>query len=356
MQPTYESRMRNHDLQYHSTGTSDYQNRQPSTKMNLVLILLITKANGEAQARQELNILKIANVWLQRKQSGFLDSLLLIGEEFQTEGELKDFLSPYGLVGVDLAVLPESYYEVRGELVESVIYSWLDINHPAAIAILGWQQYCSQVVYPADGWWWTGGEAKDDELSEIGEKISKLVPVDFKKQASTWLALLLQDKDKSLIKSDMEGYEACMLAIGLSRWLTGFDAISGNSSYNFSYEEAVRLFPLNLARVAFEAGRTCDSSMADVFDAEDTLDTELDIACLRHCLTTRNAKLASSLKSAFGGETALLWASYSSIWPQTQRPMQAAVNKLVSLDYIDIGDFEPMWFFASEGWCDFADE
>lgn len=324
--------------------------------MNLVLVLLISKANGGAQTTQELNILKIANAWLQRKQGGFLDSLLLIGEEFQTEDEFKAFLSPYGLVDIDLAVIPESYYEVRGERVESVVNPWLEEKHPAAIGFLGWQQYCAQVKYPADGWWWTGGEAKDEELSSIYEKISELVPADFKKQASTWLALLLQDRDKWLFENDMEDYEVYMLALGLSRWLTGFDAISGNNFYDFSYEEAVRLFPLNLARLAFEAGRTRDSSMTDVFDADETLDAELGAACLRHCLTSRNAKLAASLTAAFDGETALLWGVYSSIWPNTQKPMQAAANDLVSLEYIDIGDFDPMWRFVSDGWCDFADE
>lgn len=324
--------------------------------MNLVLILLISNANGEAQASQELNILKIANVWLQRKQAGVLDALLLIGEEFQTEAELKVFLSPYGLGDADLAVISESEYEERGELIEAIVTPWLEEKHPAAIGFIDFQQYCTEAKYPADGWWWTGVESKQDELSSIYEKISELVPTDFKKQASTWLELLLEDRAKWLFESDGDDYEVCMLAIGLSRWLTGFDAISGNNSYDFSYDEAVKLFTLNLARLAFEAGQSSNSSIAEVFYVAETLDAELDAACLRHCLTSRNTELATSLRAAFGGDNALLWGAYSSIWPKTEIPMQAAVNKLVSLENIDIGDLDPIWRFVSEGWCDFADE
>lgn len=301
--------------------------------MNLVLVLLVTKVNGEPPASQMLNVLKVANVWLQRKQEGWVDSLLLIGEEFQTEDEFKSFLCPYGLRDVNLAVIPESYYEVRGERVEAIVNPWLEDKHPAAIGFLEFQKYCTVVKYPNEGWWWTGVEARDEELSSIFEKISELVPNDFKKQASTWLALLLEERGKWLFESDMDDYEVCMLALGLSRWLTGFDAISGNNSYDFSYQDAVRLFPVNLVRLAFESGRTVGPTVTDLFDAEDTLDTDLAAACLRHCLEFRNSKLVGSLKSVFGGETALLWGAYSSIWSNTQTPMQKAANNLVSLEY-----------------------
>ncbi len=127
--------------------------------MNLALVFLISKVQGEARDVLELDLLKRANGWLRRKQAGVHDSLLLVGENFQSEEEFKDFVIPYGLSDADLAVIPESYDEVRGELVEAIVEPWLYENHPAAIGFVEWPKYCDSGTYPINGWWWSGVEA-----------------------------------------------------------------------------------------------------------------------------------------------------------------------------------------------------
>ena len=323
--------------------------------MNLALVFLVSKAQGDSLEALELDLLKRANGWLRRKQAGVHDSLLVVGDNFQSEEEFKDFLSPYGLVDADLAVIPASHDENRGELVEAVVEPWLYKKHPTAVSFIEWSKYCDSGIYPKDGWWWAGVEAHDQELSSMYERMVDYVPYDFKKQAFTWLALLLEEKVKWLFESDAEDFEVCMLAISLSRWLTGFDAAAGNNSYDFNYHDAVSKFSVNRLRLGFEAGRNLSSDLLDEIQNDGIADDELDAVFLRHCLVVRNdsGETPSSLKRAFGSETALLWGAYSSIWPNLKKPMNAAIDELMSAGWVmEIGDLMKINQFVCDGWGD----
>ncbi len=68
--------------------------------MNLALVFLVSKAQGDFLEAPELDLLKRANGWLRRKQAGVHDSLLLVGDNFQSEEEFKDFLRMVGQAAV----------------------------------------------------------------------------------------------------------------------------------------------------------------------------------------------------------------------------------------------------------------
>ncbi len=323
--------------------------------MNLVFVFLISKVQSESIHIEEPDLQERAIGWRRRKQAGFQDSLLLVGEEFQSEGEFKAFLEPYGLADADLAVIQDAYDEVRGELMESVVEPWLSEKHPGAVGFIEWSKYCEPDSYPLDGWWWTGVEAYAEELSSVYGRMAKFVPYDFKTQVSTWLAFVLEDRVKWLFENDAEDFEVCMLAISLSRWLTGFDAITGNNFYDFSYHDAAAEFLINPFRLGLEAGQASSNDLLEELLSEETSDDELPAILLRHCLSVRNhgAEIPSSLKRAFGSDTALLWGAYSSIWPNLRKSMAEAANDLISLGQIlDVGDLMKIYQFVCDGWGD----
>lgn len=323
--------------------------------MKLVLVFLISKFHGDALDDLEPDLLNRANAWLRRKQAGVHDSLLLVGENFQSEDEFRAFLIPYGLADADLAVIPESYDEVRGELVEAVVEPWLYENHPAAVSFVEWSKYCDSGTYPINRWWWAGVEAHDQELSSIYERMAEYVPYEFKKQTSTWLAIVLEEREKWLFESDAEDFEVCMLAISLSRWLAGFDAAAGNNFYHFNYHDVVNQFPISRLRLGLEAGRSSSVEFFEELQNEDASDDKLDAIFLRHCLVVRNreGEIPVSLRMAFGSETALLWGAYSSIWPNLQKPMDTAMNDLMCPGQkADVGDLMNIHQFVCDGWGD----
>ena len=323
--------------------------------MNLVFVILIQAFKNQNPIPGELELQTIATGWLRRKRAGFQDSLLLIGEEFPSEDAFKAFLKPYGLADADLAVIQDSYDEVRGERMEAVVEPWLSGKHPAAVSFIEWSKYCDPDTYPPEGWWWVGVEAYEEELSSIYDRMAEFVPYAYKKQVSTWLAFILEEKVKWLFSSDAENFEVCMLAISLSRWLKGFDAVTGNNSYQFDYHEAAQRFPINHLRLGFEAGQTSSDELVDELLEAGTSDEEIPAILLRHCLSARNhdGEIPSSLKRAFGSETALLWGAYSSIWPNLQQPMTRAMNDLMSPGHVlDIGGLMEIHQFVCDGWGD----
>ena len=324
--------------------------------MKLIFVFFVCKFRGEDLNLSELDLQTRAIGWLRRRQAGFQDSLLLIGEEFSSEDEFKAFMKPYGFADADLAVIQDTCDEESWrELVQAVVEAWLYEKHPTAVSFIEWSKYCDSDTYPQDGWWWAGVEAYEEEISSVYSRMVEFVPGDFKKKVSTWLAFVLEDRVKLLFENDAEDFEVCMLAISLSRWLTGFNAVAGNNSYDFDYQGAVRQFPINHLRLGFEAGQTSSENLVEELLNEETSNDEVPAILLRHCLSVRNSdgEIPLLLKRAFGSETALLWGAYSSIWPDFRKPMAEAVNDLMSPGHVlDMGDLMKFHQFACDGWGD----
>lgn len=324
--------------------------------MNFVLVRMIHRPVGEFLPDVDSELFKIAAAWRQRKEAGHLDALLIIGAGFESAQQLQVFLTPYGLNGAELAAFLDTYPEASGEQVENILNVWMYDKHGSAIPILERMPKLCETAYPPDGWWWIGIESALEELSSIYSRMEKLLPTDFKRSASTWLELLLDANGIWLFESDRQDHEVCLFALTLTRWLCGFDAITGNNSYRFSASSALDAVPINSARLVYEAATKCEAMIVYEFSDENTENRYLPVACLHACLVERTQALAASFRHLFGGDTALLWSLYASIWPNYQRPASRTVEDFVSLDYLPIVDFAPLWQFVTEGWVDLDDE
>lgn len=65
--------------------------------MQLVMAAVVLPLQGESEKFQDLELLKLANCWLQRKADGHQDSLLLVGVNFAQVEDLQKRLAPLGL-------------------------------------------------------------------------------------------------------------------------------------------------------------------------------------------------------------------------------------------------------------------
>jgi hypothetical protein len=337
---------------------SDYKSnsKRHEGEMNFVLVRIIHCHSENYSPRDAGDLLRIAIAWGERKEGGYPDALLIIGAGFESKETLQAFLTPYGLKDAELATFSENYPEILAGEVENILNDWVYDKHRAAIPILQSMPKLRDSAYPTDGWWWMGIESAQEELSPIYSGMKKLLPTDFELSASTWLELLLDAKSIWLFESDRQDHETGLLALTLTRWLCGFDAITGNNSYNFSDSIALEFVPIHPVRLVYEAATKSGAMIEYEFQDEDTENSTLLEASLHACLVERTGALAATLRQIFGGDTALLWSLYASIWPNYQKPASRAASDLVSLGYLSAGELEPLWRFVTEGWVDMADE
>lgn len=321
--------------------------------MLAVLIALIRAEDGCSREQQELALLKLANVWLQRKNCGLRDGLLLVGVDFSSVEEFRQRVAPLGLGDADLEVIQVGEDGDLGECIEPVVSDWLHSKHPSAVSFLDWRSMLGESAYPELNWWWTGVEAEPvDELSSIYEGMRQLLPADFEVQAPTWLELLMRDSPVGMFDSEYTNFDIVMHATCLTRWLSAYDEVSENGFFKFDYDEAFKVFSIDLMRLGREAFQENQQTTSEAFDDEDATQQQLAVTCLRSCLATRSPSLAETLRHTFGSSTALLWALYTSIWPALKKPMNEACEQLFSGHTVEFGNFMSQWRFVEEGWSD----
>ena len=322
--------------------------------LSVVLIAVVHRPTGDLGAGQELDLLRTANAWLQRKQAGSNDGLLIIGAGFGSKDELGEFLHHFGLAAANCACV-DGESDDLSEAVGPLVERWLSKEHPAAVPSLNWRKQVQGLVYPEIEWWWTGVEAQPDELEAL-YGAAELAPTNFNLAFSTWLVLLLREMEIWLFENEAEDYETSIAALGLARWLTGFDAVSENNFYDFDYQQASESLAISKVRLGLEAGALGLSETLDGDDPDDVDDEKLMASCLHLCLGERNACLARTLSGAFGGDSALFWALHSSIWPAFSKSMETAASDLVNGIELDLAEVDRSWRFVSDGWGDFSEE
>lgn len=303
-------------------------------------------------------LLQKANAWLQRRNAGFDDDLLVVGIGFEDESALATMVKPYGLGDAQLTVehldRDDDSYEL-GECMSRVVSRF---RPGEAISIVNWKAFVENNVYPTDGWWWVGLESLDDEQACSLEVVMRnLVPDPFRKTAMTWAAILAACMDLNAVGEDHEVYEAHMTALTLARWLNGFDAATENNFYDFSAADAIRATSFDTLRLGFEAGHNHGEELGELVYGDGLPDDDLGPALLLACLRGRNGRLRDALSQAFGGNSALLWSLHVSIWPEFKKPMTHAMDDLLSLRTgVEEGDLDRPWRFVTEGWIDFSEE
>jgi hypothetical protein len=324
-------------------------------------LIALVYPNGASDSGLNIDLLQRANSWLQRRNSGSRDDLLLIGTGFEDEPAFRAMLKSYGLANAEIAVIPpdefgESDGTALGESVELIAARWISKHHSNAIPVVKWSELISDAAYPADGWWWAGLEAADDEQSSLAAILGELLPDAFKKQALTWATIIAECDGLNCDGEEHEAHEAAMQTVALARWLTGFDAATENNFYDFSASEAIDAAGLDPLRLGFEAGRNHESALGDYFDGNDVTDEGLADACLLACLDERIGTIKATLSDAFGDDPLLFWSLYRSIWPDLKRSSDDNMNGLLSLSDVDMSDIDRPWRFVTEGWIDFAEE
>ncbi len=325
--------------------------------MQLVMASLVHPLQGESQKTQDLELLKLANCWLQRKAAGHQDSLLLVGVDFPQVEDLQKKVAPLGLRDVDLEVITLDEDSDLGTEVELVVGPWLNAKHPSAVSFMNWDSLLGELAVPALNWWWTGVKAEPaEEYSSILAGLESLAPDSFRPQLPTWLALTLQGSEFGLFDSEQANYEVCMAALGLARWLQGYDEVSENGFFDFSYSSAVSLLPIDQMRLGEEVWRSYADEIKEAFYDEHATQEDLCAAALKVCLANRAYDLAGSLREAFGGATPLLWALYSAIWPNLTEPSAGAAADLVSGTQMLVSELMPQWTFVNEGWAELCDD
>lgn len=280
----------------------------------LALIALVYP-NSPGDISLDVGLLQKANAWLQRRNAGALDDLLLIGVGFIDEPAFLAMLKPYGLAAAKVCVIPPDEFDetdetALGKSVESIATSWIFKHHTNAIPVVQWSELLPDAAYPVDGWWWVGLEAKGEEQSSLAAILNELLPDAFKQQALTWATLFAECDGLNAYGEEYETHEAAVKIVALARWLTGFDAATENNFYDFSASDAIDAADLDTLRLGFEAGRNHESELGNYFDGNDETDEELAGACLLACLDgrarsePRSPMRLAEMPSCFGACTA----------------------------------------------------
>ena len=157
----------------------------------LSLVVVVYPPSNQDAPGLAVGLLQKANAWLQRRNAGFNDDLVVAGIGFDDESDLKAMLKPYGLGEALLTVehldRPDDKYEL-GECMSRVVSRF---RSSEAISVVNWKELVKDEFYPLDGWWWVGLESVEDEqASALEVVIPNLLPDPFRQTAMTWAAII----------------------------------------------------------------------------------------------------------------------------------------------------------------------
>ncbi len=323
----------------------------------LSLVVAVYPPATDDKPGLDVGLLHMANAWLQRRNAGFDDDLLVVGIGFEDESALTAMVKPYGLGGAKLTVEQLDRDDDEYELGECMSRAVSRFRQREAISIVNWKELVANDAYPLDGWWWVGLESVDDaQASALEVVIRNLVPDAFQETAMTWAAIIAACMNLNARGEDHEVYEAHMTALTLARWLNGFDAATENNFYDFSAADALRATGFDTLRLGFEAGHNHGEELGEFVFGDDAANDDLGPELLLACLRARNGRLRNALSCAFCGNASLFWSLHTSIWQDFKKPANQAMDNLINLRTNDEGELDGPWRFVTEGWIDFSEE
>lgn len=321
------------------------------------LVVVVYPPSSDDDPGLNTGLLQKANAWLQRRNAGFDDRLLVVGIGFEDESTLKAMIKPYGLGDAQLRVEHLDRANDEYELGECMSRAVSHFRQSEAISIVDWKELVENDAYPLDGWWWVGLESVDDEQANSLEVVMRnLVPAPFRESTMTWAAILAACMDLNAVGEDHEVYEAHMTALTLARWLNGFDAATENNFYDFSAADAISTTGLDTLRLGFEAGYNHGEELGELVYGDDAANDDLGPELLLACLRDRNRRVRDALSCALGGNASLFWSLRTSIWQEFTKPANQAMNNLLNLRTADMGELDGSWRFVTDGWIDFSEE
>lgn len=335
-----------------------------SLRYVLVHVSLCGTFPPSEDSKGHIDLLRAANLALQRKLRGVDDIFLFISAPGVAQKNCEAMLKSYGFPEFELMLIGEGGSEAqlmpdREELesnAESYVACWLAEKHPAAIAHAG-------CLYGATSFWWGGIEANPKDLFDeafLVAEFARNVPTSHTRVAGTWLAILEEVAGLDEIRRDgpeeFGQQRSAVWVATLCEWLHGFEAACGNSYNQFEPDSLIRDFSISRFFLGFEAARLSGESLDDLCNS---LDEDLDgMAEVALKLVTENlrSELRSALADFFGNDSGLYWALHSTVWPRFDQPMLEAINEVLNLEGIEeYGDIETPWRFVADGWCEEAD-
>lgn len=322
-----------------------------------VFVLFSPTLPVQKDSKLDVALLRASHQALLRKQGGIADAFLFVICGNMSAEQAIDGIKRYGFP--DSQVILISSHDEDGneiehdELLEDVgneISLWVKADHPSAISDLSAGDNDNLTL------WWSGIEATEEQGCwpfEV-EEFSALLPDSHKKRAATWLAILWEAMKLEKPSDWLAENRLSVTAAALCKWLHGFDAAAGNSSYNFDGLSAVDTLNINGFYLGYIFAKTYHHEYLEGFCDGDS--RFLMGEALNRILDDKRTGLRDSLSKFFGSDAALFWALHSSIWPDFREPADDACNKLLNSEHFDdIAEQSEKWAFVTDGWSDSAD-
>lgn len=312
----------------------------------------------------DLALLRIANLVLQRRQTGFNDSVLFVLMGGVDHKLVEKCLLGYGLADVKIDFIqndsePEMMFDDIDEINSMVgqsVSEWVTNKHPGAIPML------NPAPFDGEYLWWAGIECKDpgDDLHRFMGDFAEILPETHAKRAVTWFSwveAMLKINGQSL-DTDVGTQYAAIYAATIGEWLHGFEAASGNGYNHFDASEAIVALGVDAFFLGHEFAKHTESyDWEEHLDAVDGDFSALPSQALEMMTAEYRSSLHGVLTQGFRGKPCLFWALHSSIWPDFSEPATILCNRLLnSEDLEDMAEQDTAWRFVDDGWVDEADE
>ncbi len=325
----------------------------------LVSVLIEPEFPIKKESKLDISLLRLLHQAVLRQQSGVTDALLFVVCCNSNEEEVTKSIKPYGFPDAQIKHIEVNdedlsiHYDDLQNLINTILSSWLEKNHPAAITNL------SIAAYENLDLWWSGIEATNTEMEwDFWEKYAATLPYAHRKKARTWLAILSEMLDIG---------EPCWLtenqfllyAATLCEWLHGFKAASGDGYSDFDATEVYNALPLDDLYLGFLLGQSSPNEEFQAIMEDNELGDDSDIRgyIIKLATSNKRSELRDMLSSYFGSDAALFWALHHAIWPKYNEPTADLCNELVNTSsFEDVSEVADAWEFITAGWTDSADE
>jgi hypothetical protein len=333
----------------------------------LIHVTLGSNFPPAANSATDIALLRAAYCARQRKTRGTEDAFLFVVVGQQVLEAVSETIAAYGFPKDGVVCIEAEDVERRLELGEEIIHGmvgnaveqWLNLEHPGAVAAFPKE-------YTDTEFWWSGVEHDDNVFDwpfDDGE-FAKALPTSHMSKAATWLTILGYAVDLHEVQAcgpDALGRDiAAAWAATLCEWLHGFEAASGNGYNHFESEYSAGLMPSDFY-LGFELARLSGDDLESACESADADIDDMPVVALKAITQDRRDELRAALSDFFGGDSGLYWALHSAIWPSYSddypRSMRDAIDReLSSDDWGDMARLDAPWRYATEGWCDEADD
>jgi hypothetical protein len=319
---------------------------------------------------RDLQLLRTANLACQRHRAGITDRFLFIIYGPCDQSQVAAALGSYGFPALGLRFVgedDEEFCNAQGcvswdsdmeEDIADALRSWVEDGHPGALPLTAPLLAGNDPVdaYREVAWRWIGLEAAEPDFNWPfdTDAFAKLMPWTHRRRAATWLAVLQAGGDFNAADIESipwEAFRAQAQAAALCEWLHGFEAASGNGYNDFEPTEAAQALGMSDVLLGYEAGMAGGTPRGRPEEADD--ETEIR-ACAVLAVTQKYRTKVLSALTILGGDGALFFTLYASIWPKYDRGPADVADSLLGLREVEYGEIEAAWQFVSDGWHESA--